>query len=389
MDAEIHELLRSLNIEGSPSAHSVPHSPASSPVAIARPQKRWSLYQWLKKHELLVFWTGGCLLVLKISLVTFFFFRGVPENWVVRARRVVRVYEPVISEKMTTVCLPLQSVGLWSANDLQCHTLPEGDRLQRQAVACLEILEAADERKKALEEIRHDVDACMIGCIHAPDMIHREGLHRALARFDAADVTLTQGLVPLIQAKRVASQTAEDHQNLDEALVLVGLGKGLEGYSVATARIASTKERIGNLTEKLRKGRDVVLLAETLKSTFELLDDVQKDSFVASYIDVDTKRHEAIELCRSAVRETLQQLPTCVFPRRCTNDERFSIAYLQGYFPDIETVQWTKIDGLLGVLDGPSRCAVLAENNLSPEIYSSAIVRVLMAPEPIAYVDNN
>ena len=388
MDAEIQDLLRSLNIEGF-SKESQLHALPAGPIVAACPVKKRSLGQWLKSHQLSVFWIGGLLLAAKLSVFIFFFFHGVPESWVARTHQIIHWYEPVVQVGMTPLDPPVHALGVWGTNDLAFHHLPEGDLGAKSGADHLEILQAADGRKKALETIQRDVNDAIACCINTPDTASKEMLHRQLARFYIADHTLTGQLLPLIQTKRAAAPTADDHCQLEETLALCGLGRGLDGYGAEQQRLDEIKAKLAQLTTQVREEREVVALACALRRFHQLLDSVQKDPLLASFIDADAERNTGVSMCRHSVQEALQQTPASFFPRRCSDEERRSIAFLQGHFPDIEEAHWAKIDGLIGAPSHASLCALASDNNLLFQPFFSSTNLVLMAPDRFEPIEDS
>jgi hypothetical protein len=309
----------------------------------------------------------------------FFFIYGVPERWILRDRKTIRVQEAPVVEQMAL--LPHNGGGrlLWSSGEPFPHALPEGSLTDGSLFReHLDILQAASGRRGALEEIRRDVDALMVNCIHAPDRTAAEALHRALVRFDATDLDLTHSLISMILTKRPLLKTASDVQQLNETLSLAGLGRGLEEYSTVSAQIASTKTMAQDLLSNLETDRDAVCLANNLEAMALLLDGLHKNPTVASSIDIQGFRKGAVERCRHSLEQIVAQRGQKAV--HCSPEERLAIAYLQRAFPDISMDMWARLDGALIPLT-PTRVGVLAESVLDKGELFAESLRVMLPPD--------
>jgi hypothetical protein len=393
MDKEIEQLLHSLNVTTEnvatdPVEQNVASGPAEQrgqplppPPVLPTKHARRSLGSWIRKHEPGVLWVGCTLLIVKAGILAFFFFHGVPEGWISRVRRTLRIQEAPVIEEMAPIP---HSNGVRLnrfSDELFPQALPQGSLADGSLFQeHLDILRAASGRRKALEEVRHDVDALMANCIHAPDRAATESLHRALVRFDATDLDLTHSLISMILAKRPLLKTPQDVQQLNETLSLAGLGHGLEEYSTVLAQIASTKTMASELLSKLETDRDVVSLANNLEATMHLLDGLHKNPVVASSMDIQGHRRIALERCRHSL-EQIMALPSQQ-PHRCSQEERLSIAYLQRAFPEISMDMWARLDGSLVPLS-PTRLAVLSENEMDGGGVFAETARVTLPPEMV------
>lgn len=376
VDADIEQLLKSLKIDGFSTLASSPEIPSVPIPPAIHPQPSCSH----KKKSRLPLLLGISILLACGCGVGVFLTKGV---WWGVPSRIVHMYESPSIEKMTPPFIPsLQRTDPWSTNDLSCHLLPQGDLSENASWSShLDILKAVSLRRKALEEMRQDIDTLVATCIHSPDFVTREALHRAIARFEVADVNLTHSLIPLILSKKSSLLTPQDQQKLNETLAVAGLGRGLEEYSKTVVQVAATKEFIEQFLAKLRTEREVCALAESLESVLQLLGGLRNNRLIPSFIDLEAKQKEAIEACQHSLEETLTQLPTTWYPRRCSQSERKAIVFLQGQFPQISSALFAKIDGMLTMKEGASRSVAFSDNNLGSDAFSSSSIHLFLAPD--------
>lgn len=101
MDQEIEQLLHSLNVTTAPVERQAvpPSSPAVPLVKKVRP----SLFTWIRQRQSSLLWIGCSLLLVKVGILTFFFIYGVPEQWIFRARKLIRVHEAPVVEEMAPI----------------------------------------------------------------------------------------------------------------------------------------------------------------------------------------------------------------------------------------------------------------------------------------------
>lgn len=378
MDKEIEQLLHSLNVATEPVERQ--ELPPSLPPARPAKQHQSFFKSWLRKHESRLLWIGCFLLIVKAGIIALFFIYGAPERWISRERRTLRVQEAPAIEEMTPLPHGVGERRYWFSEGSFPHSLPEGSLADGSIFrGHLDILRAASGRKKALEEVRRDVDALMANCIHSPDRVSTEALHKALVRFDATDLDLTHSLITMILTKQPLLKTPQAVQQLNETLSLAGLGRGLEEYSNVLAQIASTKTMASELLSKLETDREVVSLANNLEAIMHLLDGLHTNPTVASSMDIQGQRRIALERCRKSL-EQIMALPRQPL-HRCSSEERLSVAYLQRAFPDISMDMWARIDGSLVPLV-PSRLLVLSENAMDrKEDFIETATRVVLSPD--------
>ncbi len=380
MDADIAQLLKSLNLDGISVEEPVFKEPSASPPPVYPHQP--VVFPKKKKRQLMPLVTGlSILVVVGIGCALFF----TQDLWWGRPARIVHIYESAARPWMVPpFASATQKIEPWSTNDLVSHLLPSGSLSETSSFAGhLDILKAAAGRRDALEEVRQDVDALMANCIHAPDMATRGALHRAISRFDVADVNLTHSLIPLIVSKRSSLATQQDRQKLNETLAFAGLGKGLEEYSTTVVQIAATQEFIEQFLSTLRDERDVCRLAETFESALQLFAGLRKDLLMPSFIDLDARQKEASDACLHSLEETLRQFPSSQYPRRCSLLEHKAVSFLQGQFPSIDPSLFAKVDGFLMMKDKPLHVRASLENNLASTSFSSSTTKMFMAPEGI------
>jgi hypothetical protein len=378
VDADIEQLLKSLNIEEtsiktfSTESSSPPIAPTFHHQSFVQPKRRLNR-SVLASLSVCIFVGLGFFL---------FFMRG--KFWADRPR-IVHVHEAAVSPNMAGPITPaVQRIDPWSLNALSSNILPSGASSENPALAAhLDLLKAAGERKKALEEIRRDIDMLMANCIHAPDMVNREAFHRAVARFDMADLNLTHSLIPLILSKRSFLATPQDQQKFNETLSFVGLGAGLEEYAKAVAHIAAAKELIEQFFVKLRNEKDLCSLAETVEGVHTLFTGLRKDPLISSFIDLDATQKEAFEISQRSVQELLEKFPASDSPRRCSLVERKAVSFFQEIFPSIDSSLFAKVDGFLILPDKGGRLTASLENHLGLDAFSYATTRVFMTPESI------
>ena len=408
MDQEIEQLLHSLNVTTSsveqsaqpasaipleqyeqPVVPEAPPSPEEQSASVALPEQKKrsssSFVAWIKKHEPWILWVGGVLLLVKASILAFFLIHGVPESWISRERRIFRTQEAPEIEQMAPLPHPTMGRTVWSPDEAFPHELPEGLLSNTSLFKDhLDILQAASGRRKALEEIRHDVDSLMATCIHAPDRSTSEALRRAFVRFDLTDLDLTHSVISMILSKKPFLKTPSDVQRLDETLSLAGLGRGLKEYSAVSAQLASTKKAIGELLSKLESDRSVVRLASNLEAALRLLDGLHKNQTIASSVDVQSYRRAAMDRCRNSVRQLIAQSEQQI--RRPSPEERLAVAYLQRTFPDISVDMWARLDNSLVPLVS-SKLAVHEENSMGNGELFAESARIMLPPDASFPVD--
>ena len=373
MDREIEQILHSLNVTVPSVEKQEPPAPEEPPVR----QAKSSFVSWIKSHERWILWVGCSLLLVKIGVLTFFLVHGVPEGWFARERRTFRVQEAPEVEEM--VSLPRTGRMVWSSDRLFPSALPEGVLAESSLFKeHLDILQAASGRRKALEEIRRDVDSLMANCIHAPDRTALDALHRAFVRFDLTDLDLTHSVVSMILSKRPLLKTPRDVQQLDETLSLAGLGRGLKEYSAMSAQIASTKRTAHSLLSKLETDRTVVQLANNLEATMNLLNGLHKSSTMASSVDIQGHRRTALDQCRRSLDQLIAQSDRRL--HRPSAEERLAVAYLQRSFPEISMDRWACLDHTLMPVV-PSRLPVHSENLMGRGGLFAESLKVLLPPD--------
>jgi hypothetical protein len=371
MDQEIEQLLHSLNVTTAPVEQRA--RPVVQPV-----QPRPAAPSWFRRHEPWILWVGGCLLLVKVGILAFFLIHGVPERWVSRGRKVLRIHESSEIEQMAPL---LQGAGrvVWSPDASFPSALPEGSLANGSLFKeHFDILQAASGRRKSLEEIRRDIDALMVNCIHAPDRTTSDALRRALVRFDLTDLDLTHSVISMILSKRPLLKTSQDVQQLDETLSLAGLGRGLKEYSAMSSQMASTKKTAHDLLSKLETDRDVVHLANNFEACMRLLESLYKNPTIASSMDVQSHRRAAMDQCRHSLEQIIalgeQQ------PRRLSSEERLAVGYLRQAFPEISIDTWARLDTTLLPI-APARLAVHTENSMGDGGLLASSSRIMLSPD--------
>ena len=331
---------------------------------------------WLRRHETWILWVGCFLLFVKASILTFFFFHGVPERWISRDRRILRVQEVPEIEQMAPLPYAITARSVWSSDAFFPHALPEGSLADGSLFKeHLDILQAASGRRKALEEIRHDIDSLMAACIHAPDRSTSDALYRALVRFDITDLDLTHSVVSMILSKRPLLKTSRDIRLLDETLSLAGLGRGLKEYSATLTRIAAMKKSARDQLSRIEADHDVVRLASHLRTSMQFLDDLHENPTIASSVDIQSHRQSILDRCRHSLEKVMAQCG-----RRLAPEERLAAGYLKQMFPDISMAAWTRFDGSLSPVS-PARLAVHSENAMGKGGMFAQVSRIILAPD--------
>lgn len=366
MDPEIQQLLKSLDIETTPPSQPRP-APPIRPVVVPQTPSQ----SWIQRYRSLV--VKAVCLGASAGIFVLFFMYGLPEGWSFRGRKVVRIHESATSELMALPSSSMKKVS-WSAEENFPSALPEGSLLAEH----MDILKGASGRRAALEELKRDIDGLMTACVHTPDRLMAEALHRAIVRFDATDLDLTHSLISLIVSKKPLLKTPNDVQRLNETLSIAGLGRGLEEYSAVTAHLASSKQLVQDSLMKLRSSQDVVRLASDFEVVSQLLDGVQKNPLLCSSMNIEALRREAADLCRASIQRVLAQASEA--RRHCSAEERLAVAFLQKNFSDVGIDQWARVDGAL-LPYRASRSEVVAYNSLGTgERYISS-AKVFLAPD--------
>ena len=369
MDQEIEQLLHSLNVTTAPVER------RARPAA-PRPAPKVQRMSWLRRQEPWVLWVGCLLLLVKASLLAFFFVHGVPERWISRERKIFRVHEAAEVEQMAPLPYAITARSVWSSDSFFPHALPEGSLAGGSLFKeHLDILQAASGRRKALEEIRHDVDSLMAACIHAPDRSMSDALHRALLRFDLTDLDLTHSVVSMILSKRPLMKTSRDVRLLDETLSLAGLGRGLKEYSATLARMAAAKKTAREQLSRVEADHNLVHLAQHLRTSMQFLDDLHENPTIASSVDIQSHRQAILDRCRHSLEQIMAKSG-----RRLTPEERMAVGYFKQTFPEISMDVWTRFDGSL-VPVVPARLAIHSENAMGQGGLLAQSSRVMLAPD--------
>lgn len=378
MDADIEQLLKSLNIDGI-SVEEPDRPPIAPPVSQPfsprlRPhkQQKSSLFMIIGGAALCGILVGGGLFVAT-------------DWWIKPSRRVVHVYEaPSVPRMVPPFISAVQRVDPWSSNNLDTRRQPSGEGAPVSVFSGhLDILKAAAGRRQALEEVRADIDSLLTSSIHSPDLDSRRALHSALARYDLVDLHSTQSLIPLLISTRSALTTPSDLQKFQETLAYAGLGKGLEGYAKTAVQIRATEELIADFLKKIGEERDLCRLAKMLDGALQLLSGLRSDSLMVSVIDIDDRRKEVMATGRQAVETVLRALPAKSYPQWCSPEERKAVVFLQEQFPSIDTELFARVDGFLTASRQKGVVTAAAENKLGSDSFSSSAVRLLMAPEGV------